>query len=213
MTRTCTAPTPCDEKTSRSQNNAPKACPGGVCLGRPHNRRARGFTLAELLVVLSLIALFVLLAQLNVFFIFQKNRFRSQVEDFVSTMRMATTAAAQSDRRFEVIVDIREQSYLLREITSSDLSEIYEDEVISLQPFGSRCRVAYVEFDDGDYTNEGRAKFRIGHAGWQYGGKIVLLDDNEQPYSVVVSRLSRTVELIRGDVELLTPKRQEDLLF
>ena len=53
-----------------------------------------------------------------------------------------------------MIIDPAEQSYLLREITSDDLSEVLEEEIITQGEFGSNCRLAYVEFDDGDYTND-----------------------------------------------------------
>ena len=73
--------------------------------------------------------------------------------------------------------------------------------------------MAYVEFDDAQYTNEGRAKFRAGHSGWAYGGKIVLMDRNEQPYSLVVNRLNRIVGLEEGDVLLLQPKAKDEIPF
>jgi len=172
-----------------------------------------GFTLTELIVVVLIISLFVLLAQVHLFGLLRKNTFRAQVQDFVSTLQMAASAAAESDRRYEVIVDLTEQSYLLRQITSPDLSEVLEEEIIVENDFSNNCRVAYVEFDDADYTNEGRAKFRAGHAGWQYGGKIVLLDEKEQPYSVVVNRLNRIIELKEGEVELLVPKAKDEVPF
>ena len=172
-----------------------------------------GFTLTELIVVVLIISLFVLLAQMHLFGLLRKNTFRAQVQDFVSTMQMAASAAAESDRRYEVIVDLTEQSYLLRQITSPDLSEVLEEEIIIENDFSNNCRVAYVEFDDADYTNEGRAKFRAGRAGWQYGGKIVLLDEKEQPYSVVVNRLNKIIELKEGDVELLVPKAKDEVPF
>ncbi len=139
--------------------------------------------------------------------------FKAQVQDFVSTMQMAASTAAESDRRYEVIVDIGQQSYMLREITSPDLSQVLEEEIIVENDFSDNCRVIYVLFDDGDYTNEGRAKFRTGHSGWQYGGKIALLDENEQEYSVVVNRLSRIIELKKGYVEFLVPKFKDDVPF
>jgi prepilin-type N-terminal cleavage/methylation domain-containing protein len=176
------------------------------------NTRA-GFTLIELIVVISMISLIVLIAQVNFFAVLRKNTFKEQVQDFVSTMQMAANAAAESDRRYEVIIDLTEQSYLLRQITTSDLSEVLDEEIIVQNNFGSNCRVAYVEFDDGDYTNEGRAKFRAGHSGWQYGGKIVLLDETEKPYSIVVNRLNRMIELKEGDVELLVPKAEDEVPF
>ena len=175
--------------------------------------RIRGFTLTELVVVIVMLSLFVLLAVTNLSGLLVSRSFKAQVQDFVSTMQMAASAAAESDRRYEVIVDIGQQSYMLREITSPDLSQVLEEEIIVENDFSDNCRVIYVLFDDGDYTNEGRAKFRAGHSGWQYGGKIVLLDENEQEYSVVVNRLSRIIELKKGYVEFLVPKFKDDVPF
>lgn len=171
------------------------------------------FTMTELIVVVLVISLFVFLAQVNLFGLLRKNMFRAQVQELVSTMQMAASAAAESDRRYEVIIDLTEQNYLLRQITSPDLSEVLEEEIIVKNNFGDNCRAAYVLFDDGDYTNEGRAKFRAGHSGWQYGGRIVLLDADEQAYSVVVNRLNRIITLKKGEVELLVPKAEDEVPF
>jgi prepilin-type N-terminal cleavage/methylation domain-containing protein len=172
-----------------------------------------GFTLTELIVVILIISLFLLLAMMNLFGLLRESTFRAQVQEFASTMQMAASAAAESDRRYEVIIDLEEQSYLLREITNPDLSEVLEEEIIVQADLSENCRVAYVEFDDAQYTNEGRAKFRAGHSGWAYGGKIVLMDRNEQPYSLVVNRLNRIVGLEEGDVLLLQPKAKDDIPF
>lgn len=179
-----------------------------------------GFTLIELIVVVVIVSLVVLVAQVRLFGVLTRNRFKAQVQEFVSTMQMAARTAAQSDRRYEVIIDLTEQSYLLREITSPDLSEVLQEEIIVEGNLGHNCWIAYVEFDDVDYsrpgesyTNEGRAKFRAGHSGWAYGGKIVLLDENEQPYSVVVNRLNRIVKLKKGDVAIPKPKAQSEIPF
>ena len=128
-------------------------------------------------------------------------------------MQMAVTAADESEKRYEVIIDFTEQTYMLREITSPDLKEILEEEIIVLNDFGENCQVAYVLFDDGEYTNDSRAKFRAGHSGWQYGGKIALLDENEREYTVIVNRLSGIIRLEKGDVDILEPKRQNEIPF
>ncbi len=175
--------------------------------------RVRGFTLTELMVVIVVVSMFVLLAQMHLFGLLRKSTFRAQVQELVSTMQMAANAAAQSDRRYEVIIDIPEQRYMLRQITNPDLSQVLEEEVIVEDSFSPNCRVVYVRFDDGDFTSEDRAKFRAGHSGWAYGGKIVLLDEKEQPYSIVVSRLNRMVTLEQGDVELLWPKTKDEVPF
>ncbi len=178
---------------------------------RPNTRR--GFTLAELLVALVVISLFAAMARIHLFGLLGRSTFKAQMQGFVSTMQMAVRAAAESDRRYEVIIDLEEQSYLLREITNPDLSEVLEEEIILEANLSENCRVAYVQFDDADYTNEGRAKFRAGRSGWAYGGKIVLFDKDEQPYSVVVNRLNRIVGLEEGDVMILEPRTKDDLPF
>lgn len=177
------------------------------------HRKNSAFTMAELMVVLVVLALFVLLAQMHLLGALRKNTFRARTQELVSTLRMAAAAAAESDRRYEVIIDIAEQNFILRQITSPDLSQVLEEEIIVKGDFSNDCRVVYVEFDDGDYTNEGRAKFRAGHSGWQYGGKIVLLDETEKMYSVVVNRLNGIVRLEEGDAKLLVPKTKEEVSF
>ena len=177
--------------------------------------RIRGFTLTELIVVVLIVSLFVLLAMMNLSGLLIRNTFKAQTQELVSTMQMAASAAAETERRYEVIIDIAEQSYTLRQITSPDLSQILEEEIIVENDFSDNCRVIYVLFDDLVETDEDHqiAKFRAGHAGWQNGGKIVLLDEDEQPYSVVVNRINRIVTLKEGDVELLMPKRKDEVPF
>jgi prepilin-type N-terminal cleavage/methylation domain-containing protein len=177
------------------------------------HKTGNGFTMAELLVVVAVISLFVLLAQIHLFRLLRKNTFKAQIQQLVSTMQMASTAAAESDRRYEVIIDLEEQSFLLREITTPDLSEVLEEEIILEDNLSNNCRIVYVEFDDGEFTHEGRAKFRAGRSGWAFGGKIVLLDEKEKPYSVVVNRLNRIITLEEGDVRLLEPKYKDELVF
>ncbi|MHC4097319.1 MAG: hypothetical protein ACYSU3_14845, partial [Planctomycetota bacterium] len=151
----------------------------------------------------------------NLFGLLRRNRFEVQAHEFVSVMQMAAVAAAESDRRYEVIIDLTEQSYTLRQIVSPDLFQVYEEDIIATNEFGMDCQVLYVLFDDLMETDEDHqiAKFRAGHAGWQYGGKVVLLDEQEQPYSVLVSRKNRVVTLMKGDVEFLLPKAKDEVLF
>ena len=210
MISTCTAPTRFDGQMVRRPDGV--RGPAGHFGARP-GRCDSGFTFTELVVVIVIVSLFVLLAQIHLFGLLRRNTFRAQVQEFISAMRMAVTAAAESDRRYEVIIDLSEQSFLLREVTSTDLTQVLDEEIITENYFSENCRVAYVEFDDGDYTSDDRAKFRAGHSGWQYGGKIVLLDENEKAYSVVVNRMNRMIVLRDGDVELLEPKAKDDVPF
>jgi prepilin-type N-terminal cleavage/methylation domain-containing protein len=177
----------------------------------PAGLRASGFTLVELIVVVSILGMFVIMAQLSLFGALQRSTFKSQVQGFVSAMHMAASGAAQTGRRYEMIVDVGEQTYLLREITGTNLAEVYDEEIIVDGRFGDSCRVSYVEFDDGEYTNDGQAKLRVGHAGWMYAGKVVFLDESEQPHTVAFSRLTPIIQLIDGDPELMRPKSEREV--
>ena len=175
-----------------------------------------GFTLAELLVVLAVVSLFVLMAQIHLFGLLRKNTFRAQIQELVSTMQMAASAAAETGRRYEIKIDITEQEYELKQITGSEINVDRPDEtpgeVIVQNNLTENCRLVYVWFDDGIDTNT-RAWFRVGPSGWQNGGKIVLLDEKDQPYTIVVNRINRIVVLEEGDIELLEPKSKNDLPF
>jgi len=188
-------------------------CPGPGRGRRAGARLRCGFTLPEIVVVVVLVGLLLLMPSLNLLQMVGSKRFKARVGDLVAAFEMAGAAAAESNRRYEIIIDIPEQTYLLREITTPDLSEVLEEEIIREGDFGDNCWVSCVEFDDGDFTNDSRAKFRVGHGGWQYGGKVVLLDENERPYSIVVNRVNRVVSLIDGDAILLMPKTEEEVAF
>jgi prepilin-type N-terminal cleavage/methylation domain-containing protein len=172
-----------------------------------------GFTLTEMLIVMVILSMFVLLVQLNLFGALEKSKSRMQIQKLVSTMQMAAGAAGQSDRRYEVIIDLDENSFLLREITTPDLSVVLDEEVISKDYLGENYRFHFVKFDDGDSTYQGKAKFRAGRWGWAYGGKIVLQDEKENFYSIVVNRLNRMVTFEDGDVEVLEPKTKNEIVF
>ena len=134
-----------------AQMRADSVCVSRGVLRRFCQRRSRtreGFTLAELIGVVVIISLFVVLAQINLFGLLGRNTFKAQIQEFISALQMAASAAAQSDRRYEVVIDLTEQSYLLRQITSPDLSQVLEEEIILENNFSDNCRVAYVEFDE-----------------------------------------------------------------
>jgi len=171
------------------------------------------FTLVESMVVLVVASLIVSAALINLMSLIKTKTFQGQLQQFVSTMQMAAASAAQSDKKYEVIIDFAQQSYLLREITNPDLSVVLEEEIILEQQFGSNCQLSYVIFDDEEYTNESRAKFRVSRSGWQYGGKIVLVDKFGSPYSVLINRLNTMLVLKQGDVDFLVPRLKSEMSF
>ena len=178
---------------------------------KSYSNKKCGFTMTEMLVVIVILSLLLLLTQLNVFAMLRKNTFKSQIQLLMSTMQSAINAASQSNRRYEFIVDLTEQSFMLREITTTDLSEVQDEEIIVNENLSKNCKVVYVEFDDGDFTHDGKAKFRAGHMGWAYGGIIKLVDENDHEYSIVVSRVNRIVTLENGYYQMLKPIPKNEL--
>ena len=172
-----------------------------------------GFTLAESMVVIVVVSLLVALAATNLKGVLIKNSFKSQASGLVSALESASTSAVQSGKRYEVIIDIPQQSWLLREITSPDLSEVLDEEIVAQEDLGGNCRVSYVLFDDGQFTNEDRAKFRTSRAGWQFGGIIVLLDSEEQPWSIIIDRMSNIVRIEPGEAQIVWPRSKDEVPF
>ena len=182
-----------------------------MALRLQHNRL--GLTMVELMITLSVLSLFLLLANTTVLSRVQSYTFKSQIQDFISTLQMAVMSAGETGRRYEVIVDPVNQTYLLRQITTSDLADYLPEEVISDGEFGRACRVDRIVFDDGESTTQDPAKFRAGHRGWAYGGQIVFYDEDDRAFTVLINRLNRRIEIVEGEVDLLTPKSAEDLPF
>lgn len=174
-----------------------------------------GLTLVETVASVLIIALAVIIVQASLMSKLTKNAFENEAHSLVSALQLATTSAARSDKRYEIIIDITEQTFTLREITTLDLDDVLDEEIVDQQSFTDNCLIDYIVFDDLISTDEQHqiAKFRVGHSGFQYGGKIVLLDRNLQPYSIVVSRLSKIIKLQKGDVPMLLPKRDDEIFF
>jgi len=212
MTPICTVQMHSDGNKTGRLNEGPSLRPDGRAKSSFHRL---AFTVIELVIVLVIVSMFVLIAVINLSGSLRRNTFKGQIQEFISTMQMAARAAAETERRYEVIIDLTEQIYILREVTSPDLEQVLQEEIIVENDFGDKCEAVYVIFDDLVSTNENFdiATFRAGRRGWQNGGKIVLIDQDQQLYSVVVNRLNRTVVLKEGDVELLLPKRQDEIFF
>lgn len=204
---TCTAPMRIDEAFEGTSREA----------WRTAEPPRRAMVLMEMLVVLVIIGLITALAMINFSSVSRRAKFEREAYAFINVLKMAQNAAAESDKRYAVILDFNEQSYTLRQFDSLSLDVIPDEEaIITTGYFTDECYLDWVMFDDFEYAIEEtayEARFYAGHSGWQYGGKIVLLDADGNPYSVVVNRLSRVITLQAGDVEILEPQYQEDVPF
>ncbi len=172
-----------------------------------------GFTLAESMVVIVMVSLLIIMAAPNFKGVITKNSFKAKSQGLISALETASTSAEQNGKRYEVIIDIPQQSYLLREISSANLADVLDEEIIAAEDFGPNCVISYVLFDDGQFTNQDRAKFRASRSGWQFGGIIVLLDSDGQPWSIIIDRLSNIIRLEQGEAQITWPRSKDDVPF
>lgn len=184
------------------------------CLPVKNSTKA-GAVLAEIIMVLFIIALFTTLAMVNLGGVLSRNSFKGTADELVKLFQMAATSAAETGRRYEIIINFNDNTYMLREITTGlvAVEDIKEEEIIQTGQFSQRFQLSYVIFDDGSWTNSSPALFRVGKTGWQYGGKIVVADEDGQLYSIVINRLSRMINIYQGDVEILMPKSEDEVGF
>jgi hypothetical protein len=174
-----------------------------------------GAVLAEIIMVLFIVAMFTMLTMINLTEVLNRNSFKSRAYDLVRLFQMAAASSAETGRRYEIIIDFVQNSYTLREITTGlvAVEDIAEEEIIQTGRFNDRFVPVYVVFDDGDWTNDSPALFRVGKSGWQYGGKIVVADEDGKAYSIVINRLSRMIDLFEGDVGILMPRSEDEMGF
>jgi hypothetical protein len=191
--------------------------PRGAAGSHAARARSRAFVLIEMILVVSILALFVVMVQTNLFGMMERSQSEANLQDFVSAMQMAASAAAESSRRYEMVIDFSEQTYLLHQVTSSDLDQVLDEEIIVQGQFSRSCRVVQIEFDFGTdadkFINQGKAMFVAGHAGWFYGGKIVFHDEKERPHTVLVSRITPIIEVVEGDPVLMAPRAKDEVPF
>lgn len=192
------------------------------------------FTLVEMLLVVGLVGLMAGVGMLSFSSLWGNLRFKRQANDLVQLFQMAQEAASSGNRRYEIALnrDSNVQAYLLREYTEEllvydrDIFEnaqhgYYDDSMIEMRPFETDSifldRVEFDYYTEADLENDpgdvNVYHFIAGRAGWQCGGKIVLLDADGNPWTILVHRFAKPVELVEGDVDLLVPLSPEQVPF
>lgn len=181
-----------------------------------------GYVLIEMLVVVGLVALMTGIAMLSFGAMWGNLRFKQQAEDLVNVFQMAYNAAAQSDRRYAVVLDFTEQGYVLREFKSLDLQTMDpEKAVLQTGYFSKELTIDYVTYDDEEDTRDAEnvteARFLAGKSGWQFGGLVILRDDEGRAWTIVIHRFARPVELLEGEWDLdslgMLPQDKQDVRF
>ena len=183
-------------------------------------RLEKALVLVELLLVVLLIGLLTGLASLTFSSAFGSSQFEKEAQGLIKTLQMAHNAAVETNRRYAVVIDTYDQTYMLREYaTIQDLIDEPEvDKILKTAEFTNKCWIDYIYFDDGVDSRDPELEnskflFIAGRSGYQNGGKIVLLDQNEIQHTIIVNKTLGIIELEEGDIEIFMPMNKEDVLF
>ncbi|MBN2514309.1 MAG: hypothetical protein JXB18_15325 [Sedimentisphaerales bacterium] len=180
-----------------------------------------GLVLVELLLVLVIIAMITSIAVISFSALSDKSYFRKRASTLVQAFQSAYSAAQQSDRRYAVVLSFSDGVWVLRQFNRLDFEGIPEEEaIIKTGTFNDRFYLDYVYYDDQDDTRfpkDGQmvteARFYAGHGGWQHGGKVVLRDEDGNPWSILIYRAGKPVELVEGDVAMFLPLEPAQMPF
>lgn len=196
------------------------------CFDRPS-----GFVLVELMMVVAIISLMTAVAVISFSAMWGNQRFKRQAEDIVNVLQMAQNAASTSGRRYEIGFNTTYQGYVFREYTESEIyydndifyntiHGVYDDSLIKIGRFNESMTLYEVEFDyytEDDIANMDESNdtfiFIVGRTGWITGGKIVVLDEDGLPWTIVVHRFATPVKLVKGEVDIYVPQDTENVRF
>lgn len=190
---------------------------------RKKNKTQKALVLTELIIVIFIIAMIASIAMMNFPGMITRYQFERQANEFVDIVRKTITASAESGQRYAIMLNFDEQTYVLKEITKPYfvyIEDEFETPTMHAGQFTEQCWLDHVVFDDGYDTRdpgEGEQKFRANfftsRSGLDFGGHIVLLDYDGNPYTIILNRLSRTVELLPGEYDIEKPIDKRDLPF
>ena len=184
--------------------------------------RRGGFTLIEMLTILVVVALMVSIASVALTTNSNKTKFRRQAERLIYALKIAQNAASQGQQRYGVMLDFDENTYQLRPFSNIDIATTLDVEPILAEgTFSENFWLDYVLFDDGtdtrDWDIENTDYFIVwlmaGRTGWNNSAKIVILDAEGEPHSIMTNRMSGMIELIEGDAYLPEPRNKRDVPF
>lgn len=189
-----------------------------VLMPTKKQKNSTAFSLIEMMVVLFLLSLVTMMSIIGYSNFALRLKFKDKTSDIINTFRMAAVSADQSNRRYAVLVDFTDYTYTLYDVKTShpyDRDNLLDEDIIKSGEFGEYCQLEFVQFDDSPKTidggEEGSALFVVGHAGWDYGGKVVVSDHDGNLHSIVISRMNKNVKIYPGDITIEKPEL--DLAF
>ena len=190
---------------------------------RSNRTRRGGLVLVELLLVVGIIGMMTGIAMISYGALWGNLGFKRKAQKLVDVFQMAQEAASQSDRRYAVVLDY--YGYSLQEMKEYDKSAILDDvdNIIVSGEFNERFQFDRVLFDDADELTmeapkddgevSSSAIFRVGRSGWEAGAQIIILDEEGEPWTILISRIARPVQLKKGKVPILLPRDEPSIPF
>ena len=85
--------------------------------------RRPGLVLAELLVVIAILSMMTGMAILSLTGVFGRKQFEKEAYAIIDILHKAQNASAQTDRRYAVVFDFIEETYVLRQFATLDLNK------------------------------------------------------------------------------------------
>jgi prepilin-type N-terminal cleavage/methylation domain-containing protein len=112
------------------------------------NEAKDGFSLMETIVVLGVLSLLTGIAMVNLVGRASKSSFKKEATELVIALKTAQNAAAQTGRRYVVLLDLVEQTYTMKEVPTLDefflIVDQGEGEAISETHLSDRCMIEYI---------------------------------------------------------------------
>lgn len=186
-----------------------------------HNIRTGGFTLVEMLVIIVIFGLMVGIASVTLTGNADRVKFEKESSKFIHVLKLALNASVETSQPYAVVLDFEEGSYFMLPYTHADKDRtLEEEEVIAEGFFSENFWLDYILYDDGidsrDLTGEFAVKMlwiRARRSGWNNAAKIGVFDKNGNEYSILLSRMSGEIKLIKGDAYLPQPRDKRDVPF
>ena len=173
----------------------------------PQPGSARGYTLLETVVVLTLLALLISLVAASVFGGLKRSRLDSDVAQFARTMRLAAEQAVLTGETFAVAIEIYDGYYEIYEDNDENVNGANGDiEPLIERQSLDRCWIDEIEFEDGSRVYSGEVVFRATPEGWKDSLIFRIKDRDDRWRYIRCDKFTTNVTVARKPLELLQPQ-------
>lgn len=189
-----------------------------MAMDNKNTASTRGFSLAEMIVVLVVFSMMIGIAAVTLTGKADKIKFQEEADKFMHVLKMAVNASVESSQSYAVVLDFFEGSYILVPYTHTDKDRTLAEEVlIEKGMFSENLWLDYILFDDGidsrDLEGTDALWIRARRSGWDRAAKIGVLDKDGNEYSILTNRMNGEIKLVEGNAYLPEPREKKDVPF